>query len=83
MKNSHRFYKNIKCKYFPCHKGVKRSEFNCLFCFCPLYHRFDCGGKYEIKKNKKKDCSRCVLPHTKLAYDYIMNKLKEEKRSVE
>ncbi|MGN1180093.1 MAG: cysteine-rich small domain-containing protein, partial [Suilimivivens sp.] len=30
MENSHRFFENRECKYFPCHKGLE--DFNCLFC---------------------------------------------------
>ena len=28
---------NRACEYFPCHGGVPEEEFNCLFCWCPLY----------------------------------------------
>ena len=31
------FFQNKECEYFPCHKGVKEEDFNCLFCYCPLY----------------------------------------------
>ena len=24
-------------EYFPCHKRADRDNFNCLFCYCPLY----------------------------------------------
>lgn len=37
MENSHRFFENRECKYFPCHKGLE--DFNCLFCYCPLYNK--------------------------------------------
>ena len=33
----HQFFQNRECKYFPCHKGIDEEEFNCLFCYCPLY----------------------------------------------
>ena len=26
------FFQNKECEYFPCHKGVKEEDFNCLFC---------------------------------------------------
>ena len=31
------FMQNRACEYFPCHGGVPEEEFNCLFCWCPLY----------------------------------------------
>mgnify|MGYP003176167018 CR=1 FL=1 len=31
------FFQNRACEYFPCHKGVADEDFNCLFCYCPLY----------------------------------------------
>jgi len=71
---SHKFFSNKECKYFPCHKNIDINEFNCLFCFCPLYNFDDCGGNYT-KINGIKDCSNCLLPHKVKNYDYIMNKL--------
>ena len=39
------FFQNKECEYFPCHKGVKEEDFNCLFCYCPLYTLGKhCGG---------------------------------------
>lgn len=77
-KNSCRFFRNSDCEYFPCHKVEDDSDFNCLFCFCPLYHFEDCGGKYEMR-GKLKLCMNCKLPHKPRAYDYIMKRLKEVK----
>ena len=31
MKESHRFFQNRDCEYFPCHSGVPEAEFSCLF----------------------------------------------------
>ena len=31
------FFSNRECEYFPCHKGADPENFNCLFCYCPLY----------------------------------------------
>ena len=43
--NSDRFFQNRECRYFPCHTGVPEEEFNCLFCYCPLYTLGrKCGG---------------------------------------
>jgi len=58
------YFCNRECEYFPCHEGVDRENFNCLFCYCPLYVLGDdCGGEYAYTKSGKKDCSKCVLPH--------------------
>ncbi|MBQ7106507.1 MAG: metal-binding protein [Clostridia bacterium] len=70
-----RFFENKKCEYYPCHKGVQK--FNCLFCYCPLYLT-DCGGNFTIT-NGVKDCSNCIVPHKAENYDYIINKLSQNK----
>ena len=94
MENSHRFFENRACKYFPCHNmsegsgaegfpGSRRSpiqeeagEFNCLFCYCPLYHLGDqCGGIFEYYKGTK-SCISCHLPHLPEYYDTVTTKLK-------
>ena len=68
MKNSHKFFANKECKYYPCHT---LHEMNCIFCYCPLYPYSDCGGDYRILKNNIKDCSKCLLPHIDYNYAYI------------
>ena len=30
------WFQNKECEYFPCHKGVREEEFNCLFCYWVL-----------------------------------------------
>ncbi|MEE1077441.1 MAG: GNAT family N-acetyltransferase [Agathobacter sp.] len=73
FKNSHRFFENKECKYFPCHKGIK--DFNCLFCYCPLYGEEKCIGnpKYINEDGKRrKDCSECAFPHRPENYDKIV-----------
>lgn len=70
---SYKFFQNDKCEYFPCH--APQEDFNCMFCFCPLYQK-DCGGNYTILSNGIKDCSSCIIPH--FNYDYIIEKLREE-----
>ena len=73
--DSYKFYQNKSCAYFPCHDGVEESHFNCLFCYCPLYALGDkCGGNFTYLENGIKDCSNCMIPHSKGAYDYIMEK---------
>ena len=40
-----RFFQNTECEFFPCHQGISKEEFNCLFCYCPLYALGkECGG---------------------------------------
>ena len=31
------YFSHKNCEYFPCHKGADPENFNCLFCYCPLY----------------------------------------------
>lgn len=31
------FFQNRACEYFPCHPMGDEENFNCLFCYCPLY----------------------------------------------
>lgn len=72
------YFCNRECEYFPCHEGVDRENFNCLFCYCPLYVLGDdCGGEYEYTKSGKKDCSKCVLPHQRENYEMITNRYKD------
>lgn len=70
------FTQNRGCSYFPCHEIADSREFSCLFCYCPLYFIFNCGGKFKILNNGIKDCSDCILPHKRDNYKYIVDKLK-------
>ncbi|TJX13542.1 metal-binding protein [Tissierella creatinini] len=79
MENSYRFYRNLDCSYFPCHKVENEEEFNCMFCYCPLYFFKDCGGNYKDKFSIK-DCSKCLIPHRPKGYDYINDKIRERLR---
>ena len=72
----YKFNQNRKCEFFPCHKGIKDGDFNCLFCYCPLYALGDkCGGNFTYLENGIKDCSNCLVPHRKENYDRIMEKM--------
>ena len=73
---SHDFYQNSECKYFPCHKGIKTEDFNCLFCFCPLYALGEeCGGNFSYDNEKGiKNCTFCLIPHKRGNYDYMIEK---------
>lgn len=76
--DNYKFFNHKACEYFPCHKTNKPDEFNCLFCYCPLYALGDnCGGNFKYSKNGFKDCSSCMLPHNKNNYEYIMSKFQD------
>jgi len=47
---------------------------NCLFCYCPNYDDFNCGGDYIIMENGLKDCSNCLKPHQK---EFVREQLKK------
>ena len=83
MENSSRFFKNTACAFFPCHKGLDSEDFNCLFCYCPLYFRPVCPGNpgFIKKENGKtiKRCTDCTFPHKAENYDRIMTLLKNQK----
>ncbi|MGI6755934.1 MAG: cysteine-rich small domain-containing protein [Atopobiaceae bacterium] len=58
------FFTNTDCPYFPCHEGLPLEEFNCLFCYCPLYALGDtCGGNFTYTPDGIKDCSACTVTH--------------------
>lgn len=76
--NSYRFFENKDCAYFPCHQGLK--EFNCLFCYCPLYCKQHCPGnpvyiESENDGRKIRDCSNCIFPHRAENYEKVIQKL--------
>lgn len=74
----YKFFQNEKCEYFPCHKCENTAEFNCLFCYCPLYALGDkCGGNFTYTGDGIKDCSSCLVPHKRGNYDYMMEKMGE------
>ena len=58
---SYKVFTNRHCEHYPCHTGVK-GQFNCMFCYCPLYQH-DCNGEYVLINNRK-DCTNCVIPHS-------------------
>lgn len=75
MKNSSSFFRNYECEHFPCHKVKNSEDFNCLFCYCPLYHLEECGGNFKFTDGGMKDCTECILPHKAKNYKYIANTL--------
>lgn len=82
--NSHRYFKNDKCKYYPCHKIEEGQDFNCLFCYCPMNCYEDCPGtpRYITRESGKriKDCTNCTFPHIPENYDYIVQFLAKKMR---
>lgn len=72
---NYKFFSHTDCEFFPCHKVKDASEFNCLFCYCPLYALGrDCGGNFEYTAEGIKDCTGCIIPHSPGGYDYIMER---------
>ena len=72
------FFQNRKCEYFPCHKTEAPEEFNCLFCYCPLYPRPDCGGRFVLLPGGIKDCGECLFPHQRDNYGAVLERLKRK-----
>ena len=72
------FFQHTRCEFFPCHKTAKPEDFNCLFCYCPLYALGDkCGGNFTYVGDGIKDCSGCLVPHGRGSYSYITKKFPE------
>ena len=80
MKQSYKFFQNRECEYFPCHEMDNLDEFNCLFCYCPLYFMGqECGGDYEYSATTVKMCTKCIVPHNgDKGYETVLKKLKVE-----
>ena len=87
MENNFSCFTNTACPYYPCHKThsakdteTKQTEdFNCLFCYCPLYHQKNCPGnpKFLEKEGRTvKVCTNCTYPHQPENYDKIVQILK-------
>ncbi|MCL2177308.1 MAG: cysteine-rich small domain-containing protein [Firmicutes bacterium] len=96
---SYKFFQNRACEFFPCHEvkevdlgidfGGSLENFNCLFCFCPLYNlkdecgNYTCGGEFKLIQSNSagekiiKDCTNCILVHIKENYDKVITKLKQ------
>jgi len=71
------FFSHKDCEFYPCHETKDPDNFNCLFCFCPLYCLGSrCGGNYNYYGDIK-DCSKCMIPHLQDSYGYIMSKFND------
>ena len=72
--NDYSFFQNKDCQYFPCHK-TDSDDFNCLFCYCPLYSLGSrCGGNFRYTEKGIKDCTNCLIPHSPGGYEYVLSK---------
>ena len=72
------FFSNSKCEYFPFHPTNDPENFNCLFCYCPLYALGDkCGGNFNYIAGGIKDCSGCLFPHIPENYQAVNSRYQE------
>ena len=73
-----KFFQHRECEFFPCHKTEDEENFNCLFCYGPLYALGEnCGGNFKYTEDGIKDCSDCLVPHKRKNYEYIMSKFRD------
>jgi len=78
MSENYKFFKNEKCEFFPCHDVEDIENFNCLFCYCPLYALgTKCGGNFKYNDMGIKDCKNCLIPHKRSGYEYIISKFSD------
>ena len=74
----YQFFQNRQCEYFPCHKGISEEDFNCLFCYCPLYALGkNCGGNCYYTKEGIKACDKCAFPHQAKNYDAVNERYRD------
>ena len=72
MTENYKEFTNKNCEFFPCHEYTEQTKFNCLFCYCPLYHDLECPGQYTLLTSGIQDCSKCTFPHDPDNYDKII-----------
>jgi Zn-finger protein len=74
-KHSSKFFQNRSCEFYVnCHPELNGAK-NCLFCFCPLYHKDNCGGSpvfITTVNGSVKDCSNCQHPHDLGGYEFVI-----------
>ena len=74
----YQFFQNKDCEFFPCHAGVEPEDFNCLFCYCPLYALGEkCGGCITYTKAGVKSCEGCNFPHKRENYAALLKRFPE------
>ena len=67
------FFQNSDCECFPCHETDVPEDFNCLFCYCPLYALGrECGGKFVYNESGIKCCDGCDVPHKRENYGFMI-----------
>lgn len=75
--SNYSFFQHKQCEYFPCHSQIEEEDFNCLFCYCPLYALGDqCGGNPTWLESGIKSCEKCTFPHHRENYDKVLERLK-------
>lgn len=75
MADEYSYFSHRKCEYFPCHKDADPDNFNCLFCYCPLYMLGkECGGNFHYTPEGRKDCSDCLFPHKRENYRAVIGR---------
>ena len=75
MSQEYSYFSHKKCEYFPCHEGADPENFNCLFCYCPLYVLGDeCGGNFRYTEKGRKDCTNCQFPHERENYKAVIGR---------
>lgn len=72
------FFCNHDCECFPCHKNIPAEDFNCLFCYCPLYALGEnCGGKFYYNEKGIKTCVNCDTPHRRENYGLMIQRFSQ------
>ena len=70
---NYKFFQHKECEFFPCHPTQNAENFNCLFCYCPLYPLGEhCGGNFSYTEKGIKNCEKCRIPHRKDNYGFII-----------
>ena len=78
MDKHYSFFQNRECEYFPCHSGVPEEDFNCLFCYCPLYILGkNCSGNCSYNEKGYKVCSDCTFPHIRENYPKVLSRYRD------
>ena len=74
----YQFFQNRECEYFPCHKDVEEKDFNCLFCYCPLYTLGEnCCGNFLYTDTGVKSCVNCNFPHKRENFSALIKRFPE------
>lgn len=57
------FTQHTACEFFPCHKTGHPEDFNCLFCYCPLYTLGSkCGGNFRYLETASRTAPTACCP---------------------